>query len=222
MLVVRGGEPTVVTLSDRLRPPGEGFGVGWIHLFPSALTSETLQHAEAVACAAVQALGLRDGIAFPQLLATAEGEVLVIEVAARIAAGQMSDLVRYGTGIDLVEIALLQAVGKPVPDELVLPRAVQPLAIRFLTAEPGVLSPGRVTAIENLDAVLSAPGVVAAELYFGIGGVIRPVQVDDDRRGYVIATGETADDALVNAQRAAELLVVKTDQSPAWWEKPAV
>ena len=47
-----------------------------------------------LAIAAVRALGLRDGIAFPQLIATAAG-VRIIEVAARIAAGQMADLVSY-------------------------------------------------------------------------------------------------------------------------------
>ncbi len=31
IVVARGGEPIVLTLSDRLRPPGVGFGVGWIH-----------------------------------------------------------------------------------------------------------------------------------------------------------------------------------------------
>lgn len=39
LFVVRSGEPKLLTLSDRLRPPGVGFGVGWIHSFPSALGS---------------------------------------------------------------------------------------------------------------------------------------------------------------------------------------
>ena len=47
----------------------------------------------------------RDGIAFPQLIATDDGRVLV-EVAARIPGGQMADLARHATGVDLVEVAL--------------------------------------------------------------------------------------------------------------------
>ena len=70
ILVVRDGEPTLVTLSDRLRPPGLGFGVGWIHLTPRRSTTAVLGPTRAtVAFAAVRALGLRDGIAFPQLIA---------------------------------------------------------------------------------------------------------------------------------------------------------
>jgi biotin carboxylase len=37
LVVARGGEPYPLLLSDRLRPHGEGFGVGWIHSYPSKL-----------------------------------------------------------------------------------------------------------------------------------------------------------------------------------------
>ena len=134
LVVVRDGDGVPLTLSDRLRPPGIGFGVGWIHVFPATIYGDQLEEAERVAVHAVHALGLRDGIAFPQLLATDDGRVLVIEVAARIPGGQMADLARHAVGVDLVEVALRQALGEEVPDELVRPQFSQPLAIRFLTA----------------------------------------------------------------------------------------
>ena len=55
----------MLTLSDRLRPPGVGFGVGWIDVYPASIPDEQLQRAERTAERAVGALGLRDGIAFP-------------------------------------------------------------------------------------------------------------------------------------------------------------
>ncbi len=116
--VVRGGDVRVLTVSDRLRPPGAGFGVGWMHSYPSRLSATTLAEASSVAVQAVQALGLRDGIAFPQLLVSS-GRAQVVEVAARVPAGQMADLVYHAVGVDLIEIALRQALGKPVPDDLV-------------------------------------------------------------------------------------------------------
>ena len=122
LVIVRDGEAFPLTLSDRLRPPGIGFGVGWIHVYPSTIYADQLEEAERVAVHAVRALGLRDGIAFPQLLATDDGRVLVIEVAARIPGGQMADLARHAVGVDLVEIALLQALGEEVPDEIARPR----------------------------------------------------------------------------------------------------
>lgn len=210
MLVVRDGVPTLITLSDRLRPPGAGFGVGWAHIYPSSLPAHVLERAREIAFDAVRVLGLRDGIAFPQVIATDDGDVRIVEIAARIAAGQMADLVRLATGVELFDVAIAQALGEPVPDDLVTPRMERPVAIRFLTAAPGVLPLGTVTSIAGLDDVRSSPGVLAAGLYFDAGTTITPVQVDADRRGYVAATADTVDDALALADKAAEKLDVRT------------
>ena len=208
IVVVRNGDARIVTLSDRLRPDGIGFGVGWIHLYPASIHSDQLQLAERVAERSVAALGLRSGIAFPQLIASPDGGVSVVEVAARIPGGQMADLVRHAVGVDLVELALRFALGEPTPDDVALPRFSQPLAIRFLTASPGPLPTGTVTRIGPLDAMLGARGVVQAETYLTVGETIRPVRLDGDRRGYVIATAPTSIEALQRAEHAAGLLEV--------------
>ena len=210
LVIARGGEPYPLLLSDRLRPKGDGFGVGWIHSYPSKLFGDVFEEAQRVALRAVRTLGLRDGIAFPQLI-VADGQALVVEVAARIPGGQMADLAFHALGIDLVEIALRQALGEEVPDELVVPRQSLPTAIRFLTAEPGPLPAGKVTKISGLDRVLKAPGVVQADVFLQEGETIRPVRLDGDRRGYVIATGQTNVQALERAEVAARLLYVETD-----------
>ena len=210
LAVARGGQVTLLTLSDRLRPPGVGFGVGWIHVYPATLYGDALEEAERVAIACVRALGLRDGIAFPQLLASDDG-VRVVEVAARIPGGEMARLALHAIGVDLIEVALRQALGEPVPDELVLPRFQQPLAIRFLTAEPGPLPVGTVRRVGALDRVLAFPGVVDAGTYLTVGERIRPVQVDGDRRGFVIATADTNLEALERAEAAARLVDVDVE-----------
>ncbi len=207
LAIARGGEAFPLTLSDRLRPPGIGFGVGWIHVYPATIFGDVLEEAERVVVHAIHALGLREGIAFPQLL-VADGRVLVIEVAARIPGGQMADLAHHAVGVDLVEIALRQALGEPVPDELVRPRFKQPLAIRFLTASPGPLPTGRVLSVGTLDKVLAFPGVVQADVFLQPGETIRPVRLDGDRRGYVIAVADTNVEALERAEAAAKLVDV--------------
>ena len=208
IVIARDGEAFPLTLSDRLRPPGIGFGVGWIHVYPASIYADVLAEAERIAVHAVHALGLRDGIAFPQLIVSDDGSVRVVEVAARIPGGQMADLVRHAVGVDLVEVALRQALGEPVPDELVLPRFKQPLAIRFLTAQPGPLPTGEVLSIGSLEPVLAAEGVVQADTYLQVGETIRPVRLDGDRRGYVIAIADTSVEALQRAEDAARLLEV--------------
>jgi biotin carboxylase len=211
IVISRGGESIPLTLSDRLRPPGVGFGVGWIHVYPATTYGSQLDESERVAVHTVHALGLKTGIAFPQLIATPDGGVSVVECAARIPGGQMADLVRFATGVDLVEVQIRMALGDELPDELVLPKFKQPLAIRFLTAEPGPLPTGRVRRIGPLDKVLAFPGVVQADVYLQVGETIRPVRVDGDRRGYVIATADTNLEALERAEAAARLLDVEVE-----------
>jgi biotin carboxylase len=211
LVVARNGEAFTLTLSDRLRPPGVGFGVGWIHVYPATIFGAALEEAERVASHAVHALGLRDGIAFPQLLVTQDNRVLVIEVAARVPGGQMADLARHAVGVDIVEIALRQALGEPVPDELCRPRFQQPLAVRFLTAQPGPLPTGIVRSVGTLEQVAAFPGVVQADVFIEPGETIRPVRLDGDRRGYVIAIADTNLQALERAEAAAKLVEVEVD-----------
>ena len=78
IVIARRGTIEVLTLSDRLRPPGQGFGVGWIHVYPASIYADQLAEAERAAVHAVRALGLTDGIAFPQLIASPDGGVAVV------------------------------------------------------------------------------------------------------------------------------------------------
>lgn len=209
IVIVRGGKAEVLTLSERLRPPGRGFGVGWAHVFPARLSRSARAEAEWVASASVLALGVRDGIGFPQLLVADDGSVRVVEVAARIPAGQMIDLVLNAVGVDLVEIAVLQALGEPVPDEVARARFERPTAIRFLTGPPGRLPVGRVRRIGSLAAVLAAAGVVAGGSYLKAGELIQSVALDVDRRAYVVTQGDTPDRADELATKALELFDVE-------------
>jgi biotin carboxylase len=210
IVVVRDGEVRAVWLGDRLGPSGRGFGVSWIHLYPPGVRGGALEESERVAADASLALGMRDGVAFPQLIATPDGRVLVVECAARIG-GMMAELLEHALGVDLLEIQLRIALGEDVPDAMVRPRFQRAAAIRFLTAEPGQLRAGRVIRVGPLDPVLASPGVVDASIYAVPGETIRPVGVISDRRGYVIATGDTREDALARADAAAELVEIEVE-----------
>jgi biotin carboxylase len=164
-----------------------------------------------VATHTVRSLGLRTGIAFPQLIAKPDGRVVVVECAARVPGGQMADLVRHAVGVDLVEVQIRMALGEELPDDLVLPRFHQPLAVRFLTAEPGPLPTGRVVRVGSLEKVRAFPGVVQADTYLEPGEIIQPVRLDNDRRGYVIAVADTNLEALERAEAAARLVDVEVE-----------
>jgi hypothetical protein len=55
--------------------------------------------------------------------------------------------------------------------------------------------------------------VLDADLYLQVGETIRPVQVDADRRGYVVSTGADSDAALAAGTAAMRRLVVRTSDS---------
>jgi biotin carboxylase len=211
IVIARSDDAIPLTLSDRLRPPGVGFGVGWIHVYPATTFGAQLEESERVAVHTVHALGLHNAIAFPQLIATPDGRVQVVECAARIPGGQMADLVRFAVGVDLIDVQIRMALGEELPDEFVHAHFKQPLAIRFFTAEPGPLPTGRVKRIGPLDKVLAFPGVVQADVYLQVGETIRPVRLDGDRRGYVIATADTNLEALDRAEAASRLLDVEVE-----------
>ena len=71
--------------------------------------------------------------------------------------------------------------------------------------------PGHALLVAMLTFPLAFPGVVQAELYLEEGEVIRPVRLDADRRGYVIAVADTNLEALERAEAAATLLDVEVE-----------
>src|SRR5262249_9779530 len=116
-----------------------------------------------------------------------------------------------GIGVDLVQVALLQALGEPVPEKLLRSSERRPLAIRFLTADPGPLPVGVVRSVNGLDRSLASPGIVGADSYIVPGEAIRVPIRDGDRRGYVIAVGDSAEHALARADAAAALVHVEVE-----------
>lgn len=81
---------------------------------PHTLDPPLAERAEDLAEAAIGALGISDGIVHTELKLTADGPRL-IEVNGRLG-GLVGDVVRRGSGFDLVVAAMRLALGLPVPD----------------------------------------------------------------------------------------------------------
>jgi hypothetical protein len=69
----------------------------------------------------------------------------------------------------------------------------------------------RVSRVTEIEDVLAADGVVAADHWIDVGEIIRPVHVDANRRGYVIALADSAEAALSRADAAVGLLRVEVE-----------
>jgi cysteine synthase A len=205
--VARGPDVTVLTVSDRRSGDGNGFAVATAHVSPTALFGDALEEVERVVGHAARALELRDTLLLAQVLVSADGP-RVLSVAAGLPGGELDRVAEHAADLDLVEIALRQALREDVPDELVTPGKQTPVALRFLTAQPGPLPLGRAAAVGTVDKALAFPGVVEVVLELEAGDEIRPLRTADDRYGYVIAAAATNLEAEERADAAARLLDV--------------
>jgi biotin carboxylase len=196
-----------LTVTDRLTAGGEAFGVALAHAWPSAYAVE-----EAVEAArlAADALGVTDGPTYTQIVLGPEGP-RVMELAARLGGGHDADLCRIALGIDLNGLALAAALG-----ELVDIPADEPAGgavVRFLVPPEGVLQD-----VDGLQDALAVGGVVDARVYRAPGWRFGPLRRGNDRAGYVLARGESRDDALARADRAAGLIRFRTVDAEALLE----
>jgi biotin carboxylase len=188
-----GGRFHGLTVTDRLTAEPPAFGVALAHAWPSAAADE---EAIAVARRAAEALGIADGPTYTQLRVGPEGPQ-VVELAARLGGGHDADLCRVALDVDLNELALAAALGEraTVPDL----RPAGGACVRFLIAPEGVLQ-----GVEGLEEALEVDGVVDAGVYRPPGYVLGPLRRGADRAGFVLARGDSRDDALARAAAAAE------------------
>jgi biotin carboxylase len=184
------GAFTALVVTDRITAELPAFGVALAHVWPSNVPDGHVGgEAPAVAEAAVAALGIENGPSYTQLRLGPDGPQ-VIEVAARLGGGHDAELVRAVTGVDLNGLALDAALG----NELVLPPhepRVGGAVTRFLVAPPGVL--------ERVEV----PAGLEARIYREPGYVFAPLRRGADRAGAVLVTAESREEALAQADAAA-------------------
>src|SRR5262249_34502807 len=115
---------------------------------PGALGAEVRE----IATAALKAVGYDHGIAHTEMILTTDGP-RIVEVNPRPAGDCILDLLRLTSGVDLYDIAADLALGNAVDlDALAATEFTGAAAIRFLTAEPGVVR--RVDGVTEASALL--------------------------------------------------------------------
>ena len=191
-----------LTVTDRLTAEPPAFGVALAHAWPS---SHDVSEAVEIARAAAAALGIQNGPTYTQVrLADAGGRVM--ELAARLGGGHDAEVCREALAIDPNELALAAALGEPVVVSEPTPTAGA--CVRFLVPPRGEL-----VALDGVEEARAVDGVVDARVYRRPGYVFGPFLRGSDRAGFVLATGSSRDDALANADRAADLIRFETEDA---------
>jgi biotin carboxylase len=202
-----GGTFTPLTVTDRLTAAPPAFGVALAHAWPSE--HDTTAAVEA-ARAAAEALGVRNGPTYTQLRLAPDGP-RVIELAARLGGGHDAELCRAALGIDLNGLALDAALGRrPTAPPSRAGDRPGGACVLFLVAPPG-----RLLETQGEEEARAVDGVLDVLFYRRPGHVFGPLRRGADRAGAILAVGESRDDALARARRAADRIRFLVDADAA-------
>lgn len=112
--LVHDGRTHTVTIHDKPLPMEGPFFEEVYYSAPSRLPAPVRAELTRLAAAVNQAVGLRVGATHAEFRVTPQGQVRVLEVAARIGGGPVYQSVRIGTGVDMVEQVVRLARGEPL------------------------------------------------------------------------------------------------------------
>jgi biotin carboxylase len=193
-----------LVVNDRLTAEPPAFGVALAHAWPS---EHDVAGAVNVAWMAAEALGVQYGPTYTQVRLSADGP-RVMELAGRLGGGHDAEVCEAAVGVDLNALAIRAALGEPV--EVPEPDPVGGACVRFLVPPEGELS-----AVEGLEDALEVDGILDARVYRRPGWRFGPFHRGADRAGAVLARGESRDDALTRADKAASLIRLETKHAKA-------
>jgi biotin carboxylase len=187
-----------LTVTDRLTAEPPAFGVALAHVWRAEDSEES---AVDVARRAAEALGIEQGPTYTQLRIGRDGPQ-VIELAARLGGGHDAELVHAAVGVDLNGLAIDAALGQPIwSAALRAEPQVGGAVVRFLVPPEGVLQ-----EVQGIDEARAVEGVEEVRIYREAGHVFGPFLRGADRAGAVLAVGDSRDEALERADRAASLI----------------
>lgn len=200
-IMVVNGEVHVLQITDKITTGAPHF-VEMGHTQPSRLPEDSRSRIKEVATAACKAVGIDKGPAHVEMRVTARGPAM-IELGARMGGDNITThLVPLSTGIDMVEATIKIALGE---DPNITPTLHCGSAIRYFEAPLGTIQ-----SIEGVEAAESIPGVKQITFTKVVGEVSTPIHSSNDRIGFVIAQGETAEDAARICEKALRIICVNT------------
>lgn len=199
-VMVIDGVVHILQVTDKLTTGAPHF-VEMGHTQPSSLGEENIKTIRNLAERAVKAIGIENGPAHVEIMLTENGPKM-IELGARMGGDNITThLVPLSTGIDMVKATIQVALGEK-PD--VEPKFEKGSAIRYFEGKRGVLS-----AINGLNYAGKVAGVKQIMVVKSIGSTVGEIGSSVDRIGFVIAQGDTSEDAVKSCEAAIRTIEIK-------------
>ena len=168
--------------------------------YPAQLTAAQEATVADMCDRAVRALGLTQGAAHIEFAYTEKGPVL-FELGARCGGGHTPQIAHHVSGVNEFIEACRMACGMP-PSQFA-PGRRRGADYRFLVFAPGIVE--NVTIPETL----VTDGVLDAGLTVQPGDEIRPLRSTSERAGFLVAVGETLQDAVARADRGCREILIR-------------
>ena len=192
----------ILQITDKITTKAPHF-VEMGHTQPSRLPVATQEAIRNVTDAACKAIGIDKGPAHVEMKVTKRGPVM-IELGARMGGDNITThLVPLSTGIDMVGSTIKVALGEE-PD--IEPTLHCGSAIRYFEVPFGTIK-----AIENVEEAKKVLGVKQITFTKEVGEESTPIHCSNDRIGFVIAQGATAEDAVKACEEAMRVIKVNIE-----------
>lgn len=182
------GETKVVAITDKITTGAPHF-IENAHKIQSTKDKDIKTKISQLAIAANKALNIETGPSHTEIMVTKDGPK-VVEVGARLGGDFItSHLVKYATGIDILEAHLKQSVNEPLPNmNNILNKGS---AVHFIQSRPGVLKKAIIP-----DSVKNHPQVIEVALSANIGDELGLADSSTSRIGYIICQANNSKEAL--------------------------
>lgn len=199
-VMVVNGKVNILQITDKITTGAPHF-VEMGHTQPSRLPEDTQQQICEVAKAACLSLGLDKGPAHVEMKVTPSRGPVMIELGARMGGDNITThLVPLSTGIDMVKATINVALGE---EPNIKPILHCGSAIRYFEVPFGTIK-----SIDGVDEAKMIQEVRQITFTKSIGEESTPVECSNDRIGFVVAQGTTAEDAVKACEKAMETIKI--------------
>jgi biotin carboxylase len=158
------------------------------------------------AAGAAKAVGIDFGAHKVDVNRDAGGDIRMIELTARLSGGfhcQYASPLAHGSHD--IRAALKLAIGLPLDLEDIRHTHERGAAVRAVFPEPGTI-----VSVDGVEEALAHPGVQKVFVWKKIGDKVGPYHNSADRCAFVIADGETVEEAVANAERGVSAVRIAT------------
>lgn len=179
-------------------------------IMPANLKSFEIEQFREVTEKAALALGINKGVVKGDLIYTTNKEIKVFEITPRLGGPRFgTEMVPLSNGTNLLLAAIQQALGENINMEYLKPKYSKGMVNRAIFPKEGIID-----SITGLDYIKTLPGYYdfkwLKDKPFEKGDVIEKAESMCGGVGYIIATGENRDEAMLNADLIEKNIVIKT------------